>query len=550
MHAVVSTGRVGALASPDLNVITGAARRARVTNLVVGSLLALVGTALFVFATRGGLGFSPDSVIYADGARSIASGHGYTRIVGETGREGIGTFPPLYSAALAALDFVGLGVATGARALNGLLFVVTTLLLFVLVARLTSSQVVAALSAGAFLLAPAVLGLQGNLLSEGLFLFLLVSFLLILDVYVGRSSYSIVIVLGLVAALAALTRYVGIALIVSGIITLLLVGGHDRRQRWRATALFSGVAVAPPAAWLVRNREADTDSFQRFDVHVVPLEQVKRGFGVVSDWFFPAPIPAALRIVAFVPLVAAGAIAFLALVRRARGSRWRDRVVTENGLLVALAVFILSYGMAVALSASFLDADVNFSGRHLSPIFVATVVAVPVIAVRVTRRRLLLRRYLGVWFVVVLALFAYRCADDVLFPPIRETGLTGRFFSESTLMDIVERTPRTTVIYSNVPEAVHINTGRRDARFLPFKVDPHTLDENPRFEAEVRTMAETMAAGHGIVLYWDARSNRRFIPSRAELVSLLRELRPQALADGGLITREGVVFTAAGGRAG
>jgi hypothetical protein len=100
------------------------------------------------------------------------------------------------------------------------------------------------------------------------------------------------------------------------------------------------------------------------------------------------------------------------------------------------------------------------------------------------------------------------------------------------------------VIYSNVPEAVHINTGRRDARFLPFKVDPHTLDENSRFEAEVRAMAETVAGGGGIVLYWDARTNRRFLPSRAELESLLRELRLQALADEGLITAEGVAFTA------
>jgi hypothetical protein len=532
-RAAVSTDPRVALASPGLNVITGAPRRARVIDVVVGSLVALIGTVLFVFATRGGLGFSPDSVVYTDAARSIASGHGYTRLVGETGREAIGAFPPLYSAALAAFDVVGLEVATGARVLNGLLFVGTGILLYVLLLRLTGgSRVVATLGAGAFVLAEEIVALQGALVSESLFLFLVVVFFLTLDAYLLRASRPLLVALGLVAALAALTRYVGIALVLSGAATLLLVGAGDRGRRARAAALFGAVALTPQVAWFVRNQVSDARSHQRFDVHPVRAEQVENGLGVVSDWFFPAPIPAALRILLFSLLAVTGLVALLKLIRRARSSSWRGLTAAQSRVITAIVLFAASYVLVMVLSISFVDADVEFSARHLTPLFVAVVVVVPVAALRATQRQRLPRRVLGAWFLGVLFLFAYQTTDQIVSEPVREAGLTARGFSESGLMETAARTPATRTIYSNVPEAIYLNTGRRNAKTIPFEFDPNTREANPNFEAEVRAMGAEIAAGRAVLLWWNARENRTFLPTTDELELLLPELR-RSSADGG-----------------
>src|SRR6476646_8102515 len=76
---------------------------------------AVVAVALTLVATaHWGPGAEPDSVTYLAAARHLRAGHGFADIDGTP----LTLFPPVFPAAVAALEWLGLGALPAARFLN------------------------------------------------------------------------------------------------------------------------------------------------------------------------------------------------------------------------------------------------------------------------------------------------------------------------------------------------------------------------------------------------------------------------------------------------
>jgi 4-amino-4-deoxy-L-arabinose transferase-like glycosyltransferase len=190
-------------------------------------------------------------------AASIAAGNGYPPP--QLGLEGPSAFrPPLYPVALAVVHKLGGGWTAG-RVLGALLGTLAVALVFLIAERLWDHRValVAALIAAVF---PPLVFLSASLLSEQLFLPLVLASVLGVLVYRDTGAWRWAVAAGVLCGLAILARTSGAPYVLA-----LAVGAWALRPRFSRAALVpplvvllaTAVTVAP---WVVRN----TLVFDRF----------------------------------------------------------------------------------------------------------------------------------------------------------------------------------------------------------------------------------------------------------------------------------------------
>ncbi len=99
-------------------------------------------------------------------------------------------------------------------------------------------------------------------------------------------------------------------------------------------------------------------------------------------------------------------------------------------------------------------------------------------------------------------------------------GYTSRSWRESQIMQKVKDMPPGIYIYSNMPDAIIVLTGRF-ACGLPQKLDPITLKHNSNLTAQLALIREG-ARGHKTLLVWVRLSAMRwYLPSEMDLSKAL-----------------------------
>jgi hypothetical protein len=364
-------------------VSDGNARRLRRRWLVAVVFLAAMGSGLVLLATaRYGAGLTTDSVAYLDVARSLASGKGYIFHTGEP----LIHWPPLYPMLLALV-----GVATGldpssfAHVVNAILFGLLILLSAHLLrsgSRQTASYSVLGVCAMVF--SVPFSSIYAETWSECLFVPLVVLFLIWAQRYRESRSGAALALMAVTAALACLTRYIGVALVPAGILVILLAPGANLKTRFIRATGFAILSLAPLGFWLLRNyQQAGTLSGNRF--HPV-FDLVTNTILLVTSmlsWYEPiglavktasgagaqAARSASMSINLFVALVAALALAAtLARFRTARTrlSRGFKAVIRHHQPSV---IFVAVYSVVLVLLAA-RGASSFVDQRLVSPLFV------------------------------------------------------------------------------------------------------------------------------------------------------------------------------------
>jgi hypothetical protein len=191
-----------------------------------------------------------DSVSYLVGSDSIRRDPYQMRDYDETP---LVRFAPLYSVYLAIIDAVSpFDRLTDVSIGNAILYAATLWLAFRQLKRVTRRRdtLVAGMLSAA--LASPLYTYGSTVCSEPLFYFLA---LLLIDV-AGEPTgfpYRRAVILGIIAAAAALTRYAGVTLIAAGAIFILIAWSDSMWTRFRAATIFGFVAVIPFGGWLARN---------------------------------------------------------------------------------------------------------------------------------------------------------------------------------------------------------------------------------------------------------------------------------------------------------
>ncbi|MFQ5944175.1 MAG: hypothetical protein ACE5JF_11530, partial [Anaerolineales bacterium] len=337
-------------------------------SLIIAAMAVL--TALYI--TQTGAGASGDSVHYLMGAENILEGNGYSRTTGDGTTRPITHFPPLFSVMIAAVGMFGLEVSSAARWLNAVLFGANLWLTSYLVFRGNRKVFPALLTPVALAIAAPLVGLHAWIMSEPVYIFFSLVALAGLHHYLEAGDLRSLLVAAVAVALATLTRYVGISLLLTGGLAILIFGDAESRQRLSHAVLFGLISSALIGLWFVRNIAISGVAANReISFHPIRRELVDRYIAVAVEWVFArAIIPWRFRVLAAAAIGLAAPVVLMIRDVRTKGSQ---RLIGKLEWLLIL--YLPSYVLALAVNSFWLDASAKPGDveRYLAPVSVAMI---------------------------------------------------------------------------------------------------------------------------------------------------------------------------------
>jgi hypothetical protein len=512
-------------------------RRIDLSIILIG-LISIVGAAAVFYSTPWGIGISTDSVTYLMAARNLSAGLGLSLWTGSSSTQPLTHFPPLYPLLLAGMARLGLDPLAAARGLNALLFA-ANIASFGLVLRHCASGSRWTGVLGAFLVFSAsfMLELHATAWTEPLFILCGIWSLFILYRHLEQPRRTVLFSAGLLAALACLTRYIGVVLVVTGLIGALWLSREALRRRLIDGGIWVVVSAAPLLAWLVRNeRLVGTGVDRQLALHLLSLAQVKTGLLVFSTWLVPQGLSNTSRqaLLLFVVAICLGMGAYL----------WRRRKIEELDLrpITLPLLFTLIYLASLGLSISFLDAQIPVNSRLLSPLWVAGLFSALYLAdgllFQVEGIRALKTLLLGS-LLLVCGLYLQNAVSWISQSHRQGLGYASPGWIESDLVEKVRLLPPETPVYSNAPEVIYFFSGIY-ASPLPLKWNPNSLRPNPLLDSELSDMGAKLRGEKSVLVIFDALKGRAYYPTEAEI----SEETPLRLI---AATQDGMIYTGQNG---
>jgi len=497
----------------------------RLISFFILILIVVAGTLIVLKATPQGLGLSDDSIAYIAGARSMLAGNGYRGIWLESNQP-VTHFPPGFSSVLAFFGLFGLDPLRGTRFVNALLFGINAGLLGILVWRMTPSLTAGLVIAALFVVNGAMLQVHTFAMSEPLFIFLSLLSFWSFDLYFERPPSTVgksivgewwwLVATGVLAGMAYLTRYAGLALAATYIVALLVL-----RTSWRKRLASIGVFVAGffPFAfgWALRNRlVADNATNRTFAWHPITAENIGTGLHTFSEFLIPVEswrrvIYKQTAIISTMIIVVLGAVliwtlrqAWIYMTRSPRFPRGHrsDREAREV-ISFTTGLYIFAYLASIVASMTMFDAATKFKLRILAPVFVGLLVLLVAFGIWMRKKQ----RPLVI--AATIFLFTISIYNQVFtFQHWAQGGIGYASFQwyDSEAMVYLRDLPDNVSIYTNEPAAVYLYVGR-GAKVLPSRYDSATAVERSDYEQNVVNMQNDIVQGRAVLVLFDGGDN-------------------------------------------
>lgn len=457
-------------------------------------LTAAILAVLVYTGTRWGPGVTPDSMEYLEAAWSFAEGQGFRGFSPH--------WPPLYPLVLAGLAQAGGDLLNGVRWLNSGLISVNIGLLAAIVARCDWRRDIARL----FLL---VLGLQAGFLhvhyllwSEPLFLAFALADLLLLEAVLRQPQRrGPLLALACVAAMAVLTRYAGLFLLVLNAAALLLlfpdrVAASARLRRAAGVTLGSSL---PLLSWLAfKSMDGGNVANRSLAWHPPTAAQLDMLGHTVATW---AHLPDAVGLPLFLLLLAC------ALWLIVRGWRGEAAALPMRALL---AGYSLAYPAFLLVSITLVDFHTPLGERILFPLL-------PIACAMFLQTLLLLpgRRIAAAMLVLTFVLWGFGGWIgwlDWQATRARGLGFNSERFQSMPVLRWMAQLPPGARIVSNGPEVVTLHL-RRASVALPRRLDPSSGIGNPRWRQEL----DAATRDGVLIVHFGAMAWRDYLPDAATL---------------------------------
>ena len=255
--------------------------------------LSAVAVAAVLYGTRLGVGLANDSVNYLRAARGLLDGRGLVvmQAFHFAGAVPMTHWParPLYPLLLAASAWLGLDMETFARAANALLLAANLLLIGRFASDRGGGLAAAVIAALLFSTNREILYVHQMVWTDALFLFTALLTLTFLARHLDTPRPALAWGAGACAALAVMTRYVGIAVVAAGGLGLLLLARAPFSRRVRDALRFAALPCAALALWALRSyRVGDASSYGQIGFRLPELAPLLEPIATsVADWLWP-----------------------------------------------------------------------------------------------------------------------------------------------------------------------------------------------------------------------------------------------------------------------
>lgn len=333
------------------------------------SAMTLTGMVLFIWGTaKYGIGIRTDSVDYLWSAKNFARGIGLGTLNAFGKLMPMNHYPPLYPILLSVFERSGMDAMAGARWLGAVLFGILVVLFGVVLLRLTNRSFwFPTIGVLVLLFTPDLWTTSLYAMTEPLYVVCSLLGFLCLDNYYLWNNRRWMLIASVLFGLALLSRYVGIAVIVTGAMILLIMKGHNFKHRIGDIGIMGSIAILPLLAWVVRNIIL-TGSATNRGIHFVPilapewhsvLEAIGTWTNLIGEWNKARPLE---LVVFFMSLL----VGFLIL----RGKRISES--TKTSLPAMLACYATFYALFVVIARQWNDQTIPLSeARILFPFLVS-----------------------------------------------------------------------------------------------------------------------------------------------------------------------------------
>lgn len=499
-------------------------------------LLSVLGIGAALANTRSGVQVTHDGAVYLGVAQNLSHGHGLTvpftnrsdrytpaQALSRYGKIPLEHFPPLYPAVLAVGTASGISADQSARVLSALLFAANLALVGILAVRIVGRKLwIIAITVVLLVLvgtegrslidyAQPWYQLHSAALSEPMFLVLTMAGMLGLAAYLRTAQPKWLVMTAVCCALATLTRYVGVALVATVVITVLWWGRGKLSSRASTAALVGLVALAPAFSVVVVQRRAGGVSARAVGFHP-PTDALRTVRNVLAGFLGVDRPRAAATLV-----VGALSLAWVALLF-AIGSRrpWRQEAPAPTGIdeLRVLAIHAPIYIVVVWMAHTFLDASTPLDGRLLAPVRAASYLLLFAGTAFILKERLgvpsLNRVGASIAIVVVLV------ASPGIAASARAIFGHHQSADWTAIRRVVRDVPHQTLIATNAPENLYLATGRPSI-IVPLEHFPVTDQANRDFDSQVRQLGQLLYSHNGLLVLWSPSALAEPVPSAEQL---------------------------------
>ena len=463
-----------------------------------------------------GVGVSPDAILYLSVAENLSMNRGFADLYGW-----LYSYPPLFPSLLTLV--VSLTAENGfhaARYVNIGIFGLTIITVLVWIYPKVSSKFWLVWAGAICALSPGLIHISSYARTDSMYVIFAVLSLYKLDRWLTRVKQSNLILSAVYASLSCLTRFSGLAVILTAFLIISLRKGIVFRAKIKYITVYSAIAILPPMIWLLRNYftigkltqySEDSGSFSSILYHV-KWEFVRMVLGDLGDhylWLLSNRLGITIGSMRDYFLIFSAATLGASVV-------YLYRKGMGGGLSVPL-VFVLVY--ALFYSAAFQFDVTGFLPRYLPPIYVPLLVIVVIVLDRSLKRSsqsikwpLILRRNMSKAVGLVALGFMM-----LLVPPTitsikawQENGISyaSKYWDESETNRYVDSITIDGIVYSNFARVLFTHVDISDKAKVSFHQLRSSLSANDYTWDDRDYLWEDRSRGHELdrhVIWYNAK---------------------------------------------
>lgn len=424
-------------------------------------LAAIIGfIVIILFTNHGGIGVSPDSIMYTSVARNLNAGNwllGYDN-------KPIVLFPVLYPIFLGSIMFVTrLDVIILAPFLNGILFALVLFLSGCIMQKFTTtSRIYKLFILLIIVFCPCLTEVYSMLWSETLFIFWVIIFIIFVHHYLQNTSLKNLVIIGCIAALSCITRYAGVTLIGTGALLILCFAALSWYKKILHVLLFGGIGISLLIINLIRNQLTSGLLTGQRQAGILSLHNNIEYFGtVLSNWlpfqFLTLPFGFLLGCIFLI------AVLFIFIYRIFNQKHFNS---FENVATTFFLVF--SWFMIISATVSRYE---PINSRLLSPLFIPFIwfstQSIPQIVNFIHNKKVKKSFTLMMISFAFILLYQYYSIDIITYKNQADGGIGGYTeddWRESETLHFLKNNSRyfnsSVPIFSNANHAVYFFTGK------------------------------------------------------------------------------------------
>ncbi|NVO56393.1 glycosyltransferase family 39 protein [Rhodobacteraceae bacterium B1Z28] len=486
--------------------------------------LAVLAVVLFVVATPWGIGIRPDSAFYL-GFPFFLQGNS-----------------PGYVWAIELVSATGLDSISAATLLNMGFFSLNALIVYVLVRGSGASRLIAAIAGLLILTSPLVFELHVTVLSEGMFIFLLLVTLVLLSMYADSGALRFLLAAGLVSILVFLTRFNGAPVWVVGVLTVAFLGPQSGKTKVMHALAFVAVVILPLLLWsLIEARTGGTGLGREFGFLGNPsLEILMQGANSIWVSFFPNIVPGFVKVLATFAVIALLVAVVWHETNKCVFSGGKETNTKFATFPLIATVYIFGH-FALLLLSLLIESYLPLKPSYFAPVYVLIVVIGAQYSTMLRKAgnkgwQTLLGTSLLVLGALVLTSNLARTGNLVV--KYRSEGIffAGPQWYQSPLVSEINNLDPEVFVYTNAPDVVHLLTGN-GTTWIPMRFNRRTGKEHPTrpYQKTLTEMREGLAQGKAVVAFFDEVTWRFYLPTQQELTEELDLTEMVKTTDGTLL---------------